>query len=310
MLFNGSALIFTFSGTQVRIAEHERLQSLFKTSMLRTNPVCLTGCRPVCLTGCRPPPLLQGVRRRDGGGWHRLDADDREHAGRPAVRLHPVGRRLPRPAHRGRLPAGDPLEPRQRARESRLSPRAHVASPNGDHPVSHTQVKWHTTVLYSTAQTRAAFMLLIIIVLFVCSVLYARGSQTGLRVPPLSLTRGRSAAWWPLWPTPRLSPGGVLWPDDLSDLPCASLTRGRSAAWWPLWPTPCLSPGGVLRPDDLSDLPRASHQGAFCGLMTSLTYPAPLSPGGVLRPDDLSDLPCASLTRGRSAAWWRALRVA
>ena len=33
MLFNGRALIFTFSGTQVRIAEHERLQSLFKTSM-------------------------------------------------------------------------------------------------------------------------------------------------------------------------------------------------------------------------------------------------------------------------------------
>ena len=30
MLFNGRALIFTFSGTQVRIAEIERLQSLFK----------------------------------------------------------------------------------------------------------------------------------------------------------------------------------------------------------------------------------------------------------------------------------------
>ena len=37
MLFNGRALIFTFSGTQVRIAEHERLQSLFKTSMGRGN---------------------------------------------------------------------------------------------------------------------------------------------------------------------------------------------------------------------------------------------------------------------------------
>ena len=34
MLFNGRALIFTYSRTQVRIAEHERLQSLFKTSML------------------------------------------------------------------------------------------------------------------------------------------------------------------------------------------------------------------------------------------------------------------------------------
>ena len=30
---NGRALIFTFSGTQVRIAEIERLQSLFKMSM-------------------------------------------------------------------------------------------------------------------------------------------------------------------------------------------------------------------------------------------------------------------------------------
>ena len=33
MLFNGRALIFTFSGTQVKIAEIERLQSLFKMSM-------------------------------------------------------------------------------------------------------------------------------------------------------------------------------------------------------------------------------------------------------------------------------------
>ena len=32
MLFNGRALIFTFFRTQVRIAEHERLQSLFKMS--------------------------------------------------------------------------------------------------------------------------------------------------------------------------------------------------------------------------------------------------------------------------------------
>ena len=37
MLFNGRALIFTYSGTQVRIAEIERLQSLFKTSMYRGN---------------------------------------------------------------------------------------------------------------------------------------------------------------------------------------------------------------------------------------------------------------------------------
>ena len=31
MLFNGSALIFTYSRTQVRIAEHERLQSYGNT---------------------------------------------------------------------------------------------------------------------------------------------------------------------------------------------------------------------------------------------------------------------------------------
>ena len=39
MLFNGRTLIFTFSRTQVRIAEIERLQSLFKTSMSPTNIV-------------------------------------------------------------------------------------------------------------------------------------------------------------------------------------------------------------------------------------------------------------------------------
>ena len=39
MLFNGRALIFTYSRTQVRIAEHERLQSLFKMSMTRLSPV-------------------------------------------------------------------------------------------------------------------------------------------------------------------------------------------------------------------------------------------------------------------------------
>ena len=33
MLFNGRTLIFTFSRTEVRIAEIERLQSLFKMSM-------------------------------------------------------------------------------------------------------------------------------------------------------------------------------------------------------------------------------------------------------------------------------------
>ena len=47
MLFNGRVLIFTFSGTQVRIAEIERLQSLFKMSMehahaLSNNVECVT----------------------------------------------------------------------------------------------------------------------------------------------------------------------------------------------------------------------------------------------------------------------------
>ena len=39
MLFNGRALIFTYSRTEVRIAEIERLQSLFKTSMVTTQSV-------------------------------------------------------------------------------------------------------------------------------------------------------------------------------------------------------------------------------------------------------------------------------
>ena len=41
MLFNGRALIFTFSGTQVRIAEIERLQSLFKMSMVHIHVLFL-----------------------------------------------------------------------------------------------------------------------------------------------------------------------------------------------------------------------------------------------------------------------------
>ena len=39
MLFNGRALIFTYSRTQVRIAEHERLQSLFTMTMVRPNDI-------------------------------------------------------------------------------------------------------------------------------------------------------------------------------------------------------------------------------------------------------------------------------
>ena len=49
MLFNGRTLIFTFSGTQVRIAEHE--QSLFKTSMVHAY-VCLCTYVCVCLCVC------------------------------------------------------------------------------------------------------------------------------------------------------------------------------------------------------------------------------------------------------------------
>ena len=37
MLFNGRTLVFTYSRTQVRIAEIERLQSLFKMSMDRSD---------------------------------------------------------------------------------------------------------------------------------------------------------------------------------------------------------------------------------------------------------------------------------
>ena len=45
MLFNGRVLILTFSGTQVRIAEIERLQSLLKVSMVtaHVSPSLVTG---------------------------------------------------------------------------------------------------------------------------------------------------------------------------------------------------------------------------------------------------------------------------
>ena len=56
MLFNGRTLIFTFSRTQVRIAEHERLQSLFKTSMSGMNDVHAT--RQVC----RPAEKMAGKK--------------------------------------------------------------------------------------------------------------------------------------------------------------------------------------------------------------------------------------------------------
>ena len=43
MLFNGRTLIFTFSGTQVRIGEIERLQSLFQMSMGVAYIIIVTG---------------------------------------------------------------------------------------------------------------------------------------------------------------------------------------------------------------------------------------------------------------------------
>ena len=59
MLFNGRALIFTFSGTQVRIAEIERLQSLFTMSMSATH--------------LERSELWRGAERPGGGvhGWLR-----------------------------------------------------------------------------------------------------------------------------------------------------------------------------------------------------------------------------------------------
>ena len=45
MLFNGHALIFTFSGTQVRISEIERLQSLFKLSMVKSDTYLLVNSK-------------------------------------------------------------------------------------------------------------------------------------------------------------------------------------------------------------------------------------------------------------------------
>ena len=53
MLFNGRALIFTISGTQVRIAEHEHLQSLFNMSMVLPEQLKLTAHpQPTLYTPC------------------------------------------------------------------------------------------------------------------------------------------------------------------------------------------------------------------------------------------------------------------
>ena len=50
MLPNGRALIFTFSRIEVRLAEIERLQSLFKLSMIRPEPILPSSYRFVLLS--------------------------------------------------------------------------------------------------------------------------------------------------------------------------------------------------------------------------------------------------------------------
>ena len=78
MLFNGRALIFTFSGTQVRIAENERLQSLFKMSM--PTPV--------------PVPVSVSLQTLPGAAVYELSPGSRH--GR--TRTPPAGRGSPAPA--------------------------------------------------------------------------------------------------------------------------------------------------------------------------------------------------------------------
>ena len=63
MLFNGRTLIFTFSRTQVRIAEHEHLQSLFKTSMVSRHTVFDLISEHTLING--HPPFCAGGARRD-----------------------------------------------------------------------------------------------------------------------------------------------------------------------------------------------------------------------------------------------------
>ena len=64
MLFNGCALIFTFSGTQVRIVEIERLQSLFKMSMVFYNPVITDDWLNPCYTSCLAARVSQSSREQ------------------------------------------------------------------------------------------------------------------------------------------------------------------------------------------------------------------------------------------------------
>ena len=64
-------VIFTFSGTQVRIAEHERLQSLFKMSM-----VCAVRTSAVARC-CSQLWRLVGAEGEGGRLLHTIAAEDR-----------------------------------------------------------------------------------------------------------------------------------------------------------------------------------------------------------------------------------------
>ena len=61
MLFNGRKLIFTFSRTQVRIAEIERLQSLFKVSV-----VCVHSVRAPVRSPRLVAPFVHRLYRTSG----------------------------------------------------------------------------------------------------------------------------------------------------------------------------------------------------------------------------------------------------
>ena len=79
MLFNGRALIFTFSGTQVRIAEHERLQSLVKMS-------ASGGCIAyIAASACRPAGRVRGRPAVAAAGHHQAAPVCDPHASAPAT---------------------------------------------------------------------------------------------------------------------------------------------------------------------------------------------------------------------------------
>ena len=81
MLFNGRALIFTFSGTQVRIAEHERLQCegcrvVTAAASARSAGLWKPDTHGISSISRRGPvgDCRQGLRMT-GGGWVQQVAD-------------------------------------------------------------------------------------------------------------------------------------------------------------------------------------------------------------------------------------------